>query len=198
MHQDLMQTLKMHTTDKHQGMPRSRSYHRHRHNCKSNEDSRTDDIFISKKLCCHKIPVTTIADTTGDSDHSPIYATVPLTSMSFTRPGPDPTALPREPRLKTPVPACALQQNTEAIDLALGAAIAVLNAELDRSMEVALQHLNPQKPNSNIKAHLAHVGIDASLIETQQHSAKIYLSSYTQLPRAYCHTQQAAMSSASG
>ena len=25
MHQELMQTLKMHTTDKHQGMPRSRS-----------------------------------------------------------------------------------------------------------------------------------------------------------------------------
>ena len=170
MHQELMQTLKMHTTDKHQGMPRSRSYHKHGHNGKSNEDSRIDDIFISDSLCCHKIPVTTIADTTGDSDHSPIYATIPLTSMSFTRPGTDPTPLPREPRLKTPVPAGALQQYTEAIDLALGAAIAVLNAELDRSMETALQQLNPQKPNSNIKAHLAHVGIDASLIETQSNT----------------------------
>ena len=71
MHQELMQTLKMHTTDKHQGMPRSRSYHRHGHNCKSNEDSRIDDIIISENLCCHKIPVTTIAhSTTGDSDHS--------------------------------------------------------------------------------------------------------------------------------
>ena len=68
------------------------------------------------------------------------------------------------------MPAGALQQYFEAIDLALGAAIAVLNAELDRSMETALQQLNPQKPSSNIKAHLAHVGIDASLIETHSNT----------------------------
>ena len=117
MHRQLMQTLKMHTTDKHQGMPRLRSYHRHGRNCKSNEDSRIDDIFMSESLCCHKSPITIIADTTGDSDHSPIYATIPLTSMKFSKPGPDPTPLPREPRLKTPVPAGALQQYTEAVDL---------------------------------------------------------------------------------
>ena len=102
MHQELMQALKMYTTDKHQGMPRSRSYHRHGRNCESSEDSRIDDVFVSEKLCCQKIPVTAIADTTGDSDHSPICATIPLTSMGFTKPGPDPTPLPREPRLKTP------------------------------------------------------------------------------------------------
>ena len=67
MHQELMQTLKMYTTDKHQRMPRSRSYHRHVRNCKSSEDSRIDDIFVSESLCCQKIPVTAIADTTGDS-----------------------------------------------------------------------------------------------------------------------------------
>ena len=65
--------------------------------------------------------------------------------MSFTKAGPDPTPLPREPRLKTPVPAGALQQYTEAIDLELGAAVAMLNAELDSSMKTALQQLNPQK-----------------------------------------------------
>ena len=79
MHRQLMQTLKMHTTDKHQSMPRLRSYHRHGRNCKSSEDSRVDDIFISENLCCQKPHVTTIADTTGDSDHSPVYATIPLT-----------------------------------------------------------------------------------------------------------------------
>ena len=114
LHRQLMQTLKMHTTDKHQGMPRLRSYHRHERSCKSNEDSRIDDIFISESLCCHTLPVTTIADTSGDSDHSPIYATILLTSIRFTKPGPDPTPLPREPRLKTPVPAGALQQYTGA------------------------------------------------------------------------------------
>ena len=193
MHQELMQTLKMHTTDKHQGMPRSRSYHRHGHNCKSSEDSRIDDISVSQNLCCHKIPVTTIADTTGDSDHSPIYATIPLTSMSFTRPGPDPTPLPREPRLKTPVPAGALQQYTEAIDLELGAAIAMLNAELDSSLETALQQVNPQ----NLTATSKHIWHMLALMKASlKHTAtlcKTYLSSYTQLPRAYCHTQQAAM-----
>ena len=136
MHQELMQTLRMYTTDKHQGMPRSRLYHRHGRNCKSREDSRVDDIFVSESLCCQKIPVTAIADTTGDSDHSPICATIPLTSMRFTKP-PDPTPLPREPRLKTPVPAGALQQYPEAVDLELGAAIPMPNTKLDSSMETA-------------------------------------------------------------
>ena len=140
-----MQTLKMHTTllcDRQ--TPRQASYYRHGRNCMSNDYSRIDDILISESLCCQKLPVTTIADTTGDSDHSPIYATIPLTSIRSTKPGPDPTPLPREPRLKTPVPAGALQQCTEAVDLELSAAIAVLNAELDSSMETALQHLKSQ------------------------------------------------------
>ena len=54
MHQELMPTLKMHTTDKYQGTPRSHSYHRHARNGKSHEDSRTDDILISENLCCQK------------------------------------------------------------------------------------------------------------------------------------------------
>ena len=65
------------------------------------------------------------------------------------------------------MPAGALQQYTEAIDLELGAAIAILN---ESSMETALQQLDPQKPNSNIKLHLARVGIDASLVETHSNT----------------------------
>ena len=90
MHQELMQTLKMHTTDKHQDMPRPQSYHRHGRNCKSSKDSRIDDIFVSKNLSYRKIPIT------GDSDHSPIYAAIPLTYMSLTKPGSDPTPLPNQ------------------------------------------------------------------------------------------------------
>ena len=85
--------------------------------------------------------------------------------MSFTRPGPNFTPLPKEPSLKTPEPASALRQHPKAVDLELGAAMCMLNAELDSCMETALQQLNPQKPSSNIKAHLAHVGIDAGLVE---------------------------------
>ena len=81
--------------------------------------------------------------------------TIPLNPVRFIKPGPDPIPLPREPRLKTPVPAGALQQYTEAVDLELGAAIAMLNAELDSSLETALQLLDPQRPNSRIKAQLA-------------------------------------------
>ena len=33
-------------------------------------------------------------------------------------------------------------------------------------MEIALQQLDPHRPNSNIKAQLAHVGINTNLIET--------------------------------
>ena len=88
------------------------------------------------------------------------------TDIRSTKPGPDPTPLPREPRLKTPVPAGALQQYTETVDLELGAAIAMLNTKLDSSMETALRELNLQRPNSNVKSQLAHVGINAGLIET--------------------------------
>ena len=45
MHQELMQILKMHRTDKHQGTPRSQSYHRHGRNCKSSGDSRIDVLL---------------------------------------------------------------------------------------------------------------------------------------------------------
>ena len=193
MHQELMQTLKMHITDKHQGMPRLWSYHRHGHSCKSSEDSKIDDTFISDNLCCHKIPVTTIAGTTKDSDHSPIYHHPTDIHELHVRPGPDPTPMPRERRLKTPVPASALQQYTEAIDLELGAAIAMLNAELDSSLETALQQVNPQNLTATSK-HIWHMLalMKASLKHTTT-LCKTYLSSYTQKPRAYCHTQQTAM-----
>ena len=51
MHRELVLILKMRTTDKHQGLPRARSYHRHGRNCNSSEDSRTDDMFLSENLC---------------------------------------------------------------------------------------------------------------------------------------------------
>ena len=59
-----------------------------------------------------------------------------------------------------------LQQYTEAVDLELGAAIVMLNAELDSSLDTALQLSDPQKPNSNIKAQVANAGIAADLITT--------------------------------
>ena len=42
----------------------------------------------------------------------------------------------------------------------------MLNAELDSSLETALQLLDPQRPNSNIKAQLANAGINADLVTT--------------------------------
>ena len=42
----------------------------------------------------------------------------------------------------------------------------MLNTKLDSSMETALRELNPQRPNSNVESQLAHVGINAGLIET--------------------------------
>ena len=46
----------------------------------------------------------------------------------------------------------------------------MLNAELDSSMERALQQLDPHRPNSDIQAQLAHVGINTNLIETHSKS----------------------------
>ena len=78
------------------------------------------------------------------------------------------------------MPAGTLQQYTEAVDLELSAAIAVLNAELDSSMERALQQLDPHRPNNNIKAQLAHVGINTNLIETHSKSLQDILEQHVQ------------------
>ena len=98
LHQQLMKNLNMHTTDKHQGVRRRRTYH----SDKGDEDSRIDDAFIPENFFKHRTPVTQIINHRGDSDHDPVMVKIPLTCMKFMMPGPDPVPLPREPKLKTP------------------------------------------------------------------------------------------------
>ena len=60
----------------------------------------------------------------------------------------------------------------------------MLNAELDSSLGTALQLSDPQRPNSNIKAQLASVGIDADLITA--HSGTLQDILYRLQPIAKC------------
>ena len=77
-------------------------------------------------MCTDMTASTEVLNTSGDADHAPLLARIPLTCIKFLKPGPDPPPLPREPRLKTPVPLEDLKafkeafgQETEALKTAL-------------------------------------------------------------------------------
>ena len=61
--------------------------------------SRIDDLLTSANLRSMNTPATTIL--TGDLDHDSILAEISLTCTVY-KPGPDPTPLPRESKMKTP------------------------------------------------------------------------------------------------
>ncbi len=107
------------------------------HRTDSSQDSRIDDIFISESMCTEVLPSTENLNTSGDADHASVLAKLPLTCMNFLKPGPDPSPLPREPRLKTPVPQQDLKEFKESFDQEAGASTANLLYELDSTLELA-------------------------------------------------------------
>ena len=96
-HHNFIEDLHLRTTDPNKHPHRQYTF---RHRTDSSQDSRIDDILISKTMCTKMPPSTEVLDTSGDADHAPILARISLTCMRFFKPGPDPPSLPREPRRK--------------------------------------------------------------------------------------------------
>ncbi len=99
--------------------------------------AKTNDIFLSDSMCTEVLPSTEILNTSGDADHAPVLARLPLTCMNFLKPGPDPIPLPRAPRLKTPVPQEDLKEFKKTFDQETGASTANLLDELGSTLELA-------------------------------------------------------------
>jgi len=133
-HQKFIKDLHLHTPDPDRN-PHSQYTFRHRTD--SSQDSRIDDILISESMCTGMSSSIELLDTSGDADHAPVLAKIPLTCMKFFKPGPDPPPLPREPRLKTPVPQEDLKEFREAFGQETGASTADLLQELDSTLELA-------------------------------------------------------------
>ena len=101
LHQELMLSLGLQTTDEREGEPRRYTYPRRKADSKVDEDSSIDDMFVSGNLCGNSKPLNTVHDSTGESDRRPISVVIPFTCVTFLQPGPDLVPLPREARLKT-------------------------------------------------------------------------------------------------
>ena len=160
IHRKLICNLKLHTTDKRQGTTRQFTF-RSKHS--SDQDSRIDDIFTSANLQNEHTSTTIISSTTGDSDHDPILAHIPLTCKGFCKPGPDPRPLPVAPKLKTPIPPENLRNFQLKFELEMATHITILNEELDSALALAQLHVNKDKPTARPKAsHEARSTAEAS------------------------------------
>ena len=134
IHQKIIRDLHLHTTDPDKHPHRQYSF---RHATDSSQDSRIDDILVSESMCKGMAAHTEVLNTSGNADHAPVLARISLTCMKFLKPGPDPPPLPREPRLKTPVPLEDLKAFKEAFGQETGASTADLLQELDSTLELA-------------------------------------------------------------
>ena len=110
-------------------------------------------------------PSTEVLNTSGDADHAPILARIPLTCMKFLKPGPDPPPLPREPRLKTPVPLEDLKAFKEAFGQETGASTTDLLQQLDNTFGLAYTVKETLHQNEALKPALMIVGIGADTVE---------------------------------
>jgi len=86
-HQKFIKDLHLHTTDPDRNPHRQYTF---RHRIDSSQDSRIDDKLISESMCTGISSSMEILDTSGDADHAPVLAEIPLTCMKCLKPGPDP------------------------------------------------------------------------------------------------------------
>ena len=161
-HQNHIKDLHLQITDPNKHPHRQYTF---RHRADSSQDSRIDDILILESMCTEMAPSTEVLNTSGDADHTPILAKISLTCMNFSKPGPDPRPLPREPRLKTPVPQEDLKEFKEAFAQETGAATADLLQELDSALEVAYTVKETLDQSETLKMALTSVDIGAYTIE---------------------------------
>lgn len=161
-HQEFVDTVNLVSTDI--GTRPHRQY-TSRHKTDSNQDSRVDDILISKELCMVAKPATRILHSCGDSDHDPMLAKIPLASVNFVKSGPEPPPLPREARLKTPVPQADLDAFKQEFEQETAVETAHLNKMLDDTLDVAYLVGETLEPEQNLKTVLAENHINAGTVE---------------------------------
>ncbi len=137
---------------------------RHPHRQYSSQDSRNNDIFISESMCTEVLPSIEILNTSGDADHAPVLAKLPLTCINFLKPGSYPIPLPREPRLKTAVPQEDLKEFKDSFDQETGTSTASLTHELDSTLELAYTIKDSLGQAETLKTALICVGIGANTV----------------------------------
>jgi len=127
-HQHLMDTLGMTPTEIAGSTKRAATHHPGAENL---QDSRIDDILVTKQLIENQLCRNEVICGTGDSDHSAIMTSIPLNNMLLIKPGPDIQPLSRPAKLKTPVNQKQLAAFKEAFGIETDPLTVMLNRELD-------------------------------------------------------------------
>ena len=94
-----------------------------------------------------------------------MLAKIPLTSIKFVKPGPEPPPLPREARLKTPVPQADLDAFKQELEQETAIETARLNKALDETLNLAYLIEEAMEPAQHRKSALAEHHIDADTIK---------------------------------
>lgn len=107
-HQHLIETLGMTPTESVGSTKRAAT---HRPRAANVQDSRIDDILLTKQLIDDQVCYNEVICGTGDSDHSALMTSIPLNNMMLIKPSPDMQPLPRAAKFKTPEATHCLQRS---------------------------------------------------------------------------------------
>ena len=121
--------------------------------------------MVSKSLHNKTNIKTNIPISCGDSDHDPILTQLALTNIKFLKPGPDPPPLPREARLRTPIPQADLTAFKQELEQATSVETAQLTERMDVLLELAHEVELSLNPDKSLKTALAKEGLNAEIIE---------------------------------
>ena len=165
LHQQFAEQMDLSSTDNNTCPHRPYTF---RHKTDSSQDSRIDDIIVSQRLCNDTKPTTSILHSFGDSDHDPMLAKISLASIRFVKPGPQHPPLPREARLKTPVPQADLDAFKHEFEQETPVETAKLNEMLDDTVDLTYLIEQTLEPEEDLKTVLAKNHINAELLKGMQ------------------------------
>lgn len=190
-HQQLMETLEMVPTETRGPSKRAASHHPQ---AEGLQGSRIDDILASRRLIQDQSCHSEVICGTGDSDHSALLSSIPLTHMLLLKPGPGMKPLPRPRKLKTPVAQQQLAAFKEAFANETDAQVHALNTDLDcilQEIEVQQRH---ETANSTVRSLLANKGINDCTVEDLGAKLQQILSQAVPVAQTTCdYTQESQM-----
>ena len=166
-HAQMLQRMQMRPTDDSSGED-SRQHTWYAEGQKQ-QHSRVDDFTWSKSLQTGRKATTTVLKAvTGDSDHYPLLAEIPLDNISFAPPGPELPQPDREARIKWPATAKQLQDYKMQTEMRVGQAAkteaAAMKAAIRRADEIIGNRSHEEKLRLNKRDELKTAGITQEVV----------------------------------
>ncbi|KAA6421549.1 MAG: hypothetical protein FRX49_08493 [Trebouxia sp. A1-2] len=149
-HAQLLQALQMQPTD--DGLEDNSRQHTFCAEGQQKQHSRIDDFTWSKTLQTGRKATTSVLKTvTGDSDHYPLIADIPLDNISFVPPGPELPQPDRTARIKWPATQKQLHDYKTQTELRVGQAARKAATEMREAIRVADETIGSQSPTERLR-----------------------------------------------